>query len=284
MRYQPHMAVGAMPVYMAHGDAYMHDQRYMCPPSPGPGMDGPPQHMYGQHMYAPPRPPPPPQYQPMMAQRPPMPSHPRQMGMHEAPQRCARVYEAMKAKGGVHLVASSPSPGMPGLEHIGARLYGEPSAAPYTHLPDEFIADMRMLWMQHRARNDDASNLGQLARLMQAAFERLARQWVIGDTATGRPPLPIEIVATADDHMCSECGSRAHDERMALCQICDRVVHIDCLRPQLGSVPEVRAACSARAARVPARARAAGRASGGPSVPAGSERRGAQHAVRGGST
>lgn len=163
---------------------------------------------------------------------------PQQAVREEALARCKRLFDVISAKEGASIIGESPGPAVPGLREIGARLNGW--APPYVHLPAEFVADMRRLWVQRRVAHGEASNLGRLAHLMHAIFERLSREWVTGDIE-GRPPIPVGYVLRADDDMCSACGRDTDRERMAMCEACDRRVHIHCMRPPLLEMPDVRA-------------------------------------------
>lgn len=175
---------------------------------------------------------------------------PQRAAREEAAARCKRLLDVLSAKEGAPLLGDSPAPGVAGLGEMAARLGGW--AQPYAQLPGDFVADMRRLWVTQRAAHGEGSNLGQLARLMHAAFERLSREWVTGDVE-GRPPIPLGYVLRAHDDMCSGCGTDGQPERMALCEACDRRVHIDCMRPPRAEMPDV----SAHAARDARRARAA---------------------------
>ena len=72
----------------------------------------------------------------------------------------------------------------------------------------------------------------------------------------------------AEEARCEVCGSGAFEERMLLCDSCDRGFHMDCLQPPLGELPEGDWFCGGCVRRSNSPGKAGGRKAGGGNAPA----------------
>lgn len=153
--------------------------------------------------------------------------------------RCTKVAEELLSMTGANLFCVEQGPNMPSLNAIADRMHGKGPA--YGTLPDDFVEEMRRLWNVQRVLHPASSNMGKLARLLHAIFERLVRDWIVG-SPDGREPLTLEQLASLPPEACSQCLGGDDQDNMVVCEVCDRHVHLDCFDEATMLPPGVRAA------------------------------------------
>lgn len=103
----------------------------------------------------------------------------------------------------------------------------------YKHMPMGFAGDMRLVWRNCMAYNNEDSNIHQIAKSHSAIFERLFEEWVVGGL---HEPAPL---GELNDDECQVCKKDPpeHASKLLLCDRCDGAYHLFCLEPPLQQIP-----------------------------------------------
>jgi hypothetical protein len=94
----------------------------------------------------------------------------------------------------------------------------------YKHMPMGFAGDMRLVWRNCMAYNNEGSPIHELAKSHSIIFERLFEQWVVGGTS--KPPAVDEL----DDDCCQICKKDPPEQASKLL-LCDSKSLLCCISP-----------------------------------------------------
>ena len=104
--------------------------------------------------------------------------------------------------------------------------------------PEQFARDVRKIWNNCKIYNQHGSAIWHVADFFSKQFERLYHAWVLGFRE--RYLRWAEPKARPWEHSCRQCDDKCGlpDEEMVLCDHCDAMYGMKCLRPPLEKVPK----------------------------------------------